>query len=218
MIIDLLDENDNAPIIDTYPYAMVSDSNTVKISLNESLPINSLVLSLSIVDRDSGENGRVTWKLNQSAVSSPFELIRLTENTGELRTKYRLDREDLAEYRLTLDASDHGRPISKATRLNLLITIVDENDNAPRFAQTLINATISEHVKISRADGYEVFHLRADDADQGLNGEIAYSIISQEKNLFRIDSRTGVIRAMAEFDRQQQETYVVDVEARDKGW
>ena len=217
VLIDLLDENDNAPIIDTYPYEMLPELNTVKILLNESLSINSLVLSLSIIDRDSGDNGRVTWKLNQSSIASPFELIRLTENTGELRTKYRLDREHLSEYRLTLDATDHGRPIPKSTRLNLLIIVLDENDNAPRFAQTMINATISEHVKISRSDGYEVFHLRADDADQGLNREISFSIIKQEKNLFQIDSKTGIIRAMVEFDRQQQETYIVHVEARDQG-
>lgn len=217
VIIDLLDENDNAPIIDTYPYEMLPELNTVKIFLNESLPTNSLVLSLSIIDRDSGDNGRVTWKLNQSSIASPFELIRLTENTGELRTKYRLDREHLSEYRLTLDAADHGRSILKSTRLNLLIILLDENDNAPRFAQTMINATISEHVKISRSDGYEVFHLQADDADQGLNREISYSIINQEKNLFQIDPKTGIIRAMVEFDRQQQETHIVHVEARDQG-
>ncbi|CAF3318693.1 unnamed protein product, partial [Rotaria sp. Silwood2] len=60
--IHIIDENDNAPIIDIYPHDIEPDTNTVKLYLNESLPINSLILSLSIIDRDSGDNGRVTWK------------------------------------------------------------------------------------------------------------------------------------------------------------
>jgi hypothetical protein len=217
VIIHIVDENDNAPIIDVYPDEVLTEINTVNVFLNESLPINSLVLSLAIVDRDAGDNGRVTWKLDQPSTSIPFELVRLTENTGELRTKFLLDRENLSEYKLILEATDHGRPIPKATHLNLFIAIVDENDNAPVFRQTDINVTISEHVKVRHSDGYEVFRIHADDNDQGQNAEISYCFVNDEYIGFRIDENTGIIRALIEFDRQQQDVYVLHVEARDKG-
>jgi hypothetical protein len=211
-----MDENDNFPIIDFYPNDIQMDLNTIKLFLTESLPINSLILSLSIIDRDSGDNGRVTWKLDRSSLI-PFELIRLTENTGELRTKNLLDREYISEYNLILEAYDHGKPKSKSTRLNIHIILLDENDNPPKFREENIQITISEHVKINHQNGYEVYHIQAEDFDQGRNGEIIYSILNQNNNLFQIDSQTGIIRAMVEFDRKQQDTYILNIQAQDKG-
>ncbi|CAF0828535.1 unnamed protein product [Rotaria sp. Silwood1] len=216
VLIHILDENDNTPIIDIYPHDIELDTNSIKLYLNESLPINSLILSISIIDRDSGDNGRVTWKLNESSLI-PFELIRLTENTGELRTKNFLDYEYISEYNLILEAHDHGRPLSKLTYLNIFIIIIDENDNKPKFQDNHMIATINEHVKFNNPYGYEIFHLHAYDYDQGLNGEIIYSIINNNEKIFQIDSNTGIIRAMIEFDRSQQDTYIIQVEARDKG-
>jgi len=211
-----MDENDNFPIIDFYPNDIQMDLNTIKLFLTESLPINSLILSLSIIDRDSSDNGRVTWKLDRSSLI-PFELIRLTENTGELRTKNLLDREYISEYNLILEAYDHGKPKSKSTRLNIHIILLDENDNPPKFREENIQITISEHVKINHQNGYEVYHIQAEDFDQGRNGEIIYSILNQNNNLFQIDSQTGIIRAMVEFDRKQQDTYILNIQAQDKG-
>ncbi|CAF4954966.1 unnamed protein product, partial [Rotaria socialis] len=78
VLIHVLDENDNAPIIDIYSHDIQTGMNSLTICLNESVPINSLILSLSIIDRDSGDNARVTWKLDPLSLI-PFELIRLTE-------------------------------------------------------------------------------------------------------------------------------------------
>ena len=116
VFIHLMDENDNYPIIDFYPNDLpVLHGNTIKLSLSESLPVNSLILSFSIIDRDSGENGRVTWQLERGELL-PFELIRLTDNTGELRTKRALDREYISEYNFTLEARDHGKPNGATAR------------------------------------------------------------------------------------------------------
>ncbi|CAF0939092.1 unnamed protein product [Rotaria sordida] len=216
VLIHVLDENDNAPIIDIYPHNIEPDTNSVKLFLNESSPINSLILSLSIIDRDSGDNGRVTWKFNHSSLI-PFELIRLTENTGEIRTKNFLDYEYISAYNLTIEANDHGRPLSKLTYLNIYINIIDENDNRPKFENNHMLATINEHVKINNPYGYEIFRLHAQDYDQDLNGEIIYSIINNNEKIFQIDSNTGIIRAMIEFDRKRQDKYIIQVEARDRG-
>ena len=195
---------------------MELDSQLVKISVNESLPIHSLLFSLAITDQDSGDNGRVTWKLYQSSFL-PFELIRLTENTGELRTKARLDRESISEYNLTIEATDHGRPLAKSTHLNIQLMILDDNDHVPRFRENNLTVTINEHVAFDEPNGYEIFRIHADDLDQGLNGEIVYSLVNNYNHLFRIDSTSGIIRAMKPFDRKQKDTYVLHIEAKDRG-
>ncbi|CAF0970255.1 unnamed protein product, partial [Adineta ricciae] len=218
VLVHIFDENDNSPMIDIYPPSKLDNtSNSIEIDLSESIPLHSLVLSLTIVDRDSGDNGRVTWKLLQSPSTIPFDLIRLSENTGEIRTKELLDRERIEMYNLTLEATDHGRSMSKSTFLNINIRILDENDNAPQFRQTNMTATINEHVKSTNSKGYDIYHLHAIDYDHGINGEIRYSIQNNDENLFQIDPKTGIIRAILEFDRKKQETYVIQVEARDQG-
>ncbi|CAF4966784.1 unnamed protein product, partial [Rotaria sp. Silwood1] len=217
VMIYLMDENDNYPIIDFYPHDIQIDGNTLKLFLNESLPNNSLILSLSIINHHSGDNGRITWKIDGSSLI-PFQLIRLTENTGELHTNSLLDREYISEYYFSIQANDYGKPKSKSTRLNIYINILDDNDNKPKFRQENIHTTISEHIKINNQYGYEVYHIQADDIDQNQNGEILYSIINENKqNFFHIDSHTGIIRAMIEFDRKQQDTYILHIQAKDKG-
>jgi len=216
LIIHLMDENDNFPVIDFYPNDIQIDPNTIRLSLSESLPINSLILSFSIIDRDSGDNGRVIWKLDRAALI-PFELIRLTENTGELRTTRAFDREYVSEYYFGLEANDHGKPKSKSTRLNIHIIILDENDNRPKFRQENPQIKISEHVKINDSNGYEIYHIQAEDFDQDRNGEIVYSILNKDYHPFQIDSQTGIIRAMIEFDRKEQDTYILTIQARDRG-
>ena len=180
------------------------------------MPINSLLLSLSVTDRDSGDNGRVTWRLDQST-SSPFELIRLTETTGEIRTKRLLDREYVSQYNFKFEAHDHGKPKAKSSQLNIHVTIVDENDNAPKFRQNDIHVTLSEHVQVNHPNGYEIYQIQADDFDQDQNGEISYSILNPKNKFFEIDSQTGIIRAMVEFDRKQQDIYILNIQASDKG-
>ena len=196
----------------------MEQSDRVKFFLNESTSTGSLVFSLSIIDRDSGDNGRVTWKLDRSSIWIPFELIRLTESTGELRTNGPLDREQISQYDFVLEAMDNGRPNPKSTRLNFTIEIIDINDNPPQFLSMNLNVTISEHLKIdSNRHGYEIFRLYAQDPDQGANGEIIYSIIDNDENIFRIDPKTGVISAQVEFDRHQKNLHVLEVEAHDQG-
>ena len=217
LLIDLIDENDHSPLIDFYPNDLPMANDTLLITISEATPLQSLLLSFSIIDRDAGDNARLTWKLHRTSLL-PFELIRLTENTGELRTKALLDRETQSEYQFVLDASDQGRPRPRSTRLPIRIVLSDENDHPPRFASSSLHATISEHVLFNGSQGYEVYRLHADDLDQGANAKILYSIVEpQLDQIFRIEEQTGILRAMKPFDREEQTIYSFHVEARDQG-
>jgi len=217
VLIELIDENDNAPRIDIYRDDLQIDSNQRRlIFVNESLDKHSLICSISIVDFDSNENSRISWKLHRQ-YADPFELIRLTETTGEIRTTNYLDREYRDQYNLTIEAHDHGKPYPKTSYLNIQITILDINDNRPRFRQENSTVTINEQVQFDSIVGYQVFQIHADDYDQDLNGQVSYVLLNDENQSFTIDSQTGIIRARKQFQRKIRDTYVLHIQARDHG-
>ena len=217
VIIDLIDENDHTPLIEIYPTDLMMINGSLVVYLSEHLPINSLVFSFSIIDYDSGDNARVSWKLDRLS-HLPFELIHLTEYTGQLRSSEELDRESHAEYEFIFQATDHGRPRTKSTRLPIRIILLDENDHPPRFIEQNIQTIISERVQFQSSDGYQVFQFHADDLDQGLNGEILYSLVnSDDVHRFHLDNRTGILRATEPFDRQVKNQFHLTVRAQDKG-
>lgn len=219
LIIELLDENDHAPNIEIYPKNLTIFNESLVVRLSENLPINSLIFSFSIIDEDSGENGRVSWRIDRSS-SIPFELIRLTENTGQLRSSEKLDRELRSSFEFNFEAFDHGRPRPKSKILKINIVLLDENDNSPRFDfNKNLQTPISEAVRFEPTIGYEVLRCHAEDFDLAENGEIVYSIetTSEHAKPFRIDSQTGIVRAFQTFDRTKQEFYHLTVRATDKG-
>ncbi|CAM4638571.1 unnamed protein product [Caretta caretta] len=80
--------------------------------------------------------------------------------------------------------------------LELLLTVMDENDNGPVFSQEIYQVELEENT----AKGSEIITVKAEDADDPKtnNAKIAYEILSQEPQasegfLFHIGKDTGVI-------------------------
>lgn len=97
--------------------------------------------------------------------------------------------------------------------MNVHITIDDVNDCPPKFEQaiyTLMN--VSENLPI----GSIVFRVHANDADQGVNGDVTYQLINQ-KNCFEIDPILGDIRVQCALDYETKMNYRLEIEARDGG-
>ncbi|XP_012860124.3 LOW QUALITY PROTEIN: protocadherin beta-11-like [Echinops telfairi] len=120
--IQVLDVNDNAPEV------------TVS-SITSPIPENSpesVVMVFSILDRDSGDNGRVICSIPEEL---PFVLKPSLENYYSLETERPLDREARAEYNVTITVTDLGSPRLK-TEHTIRVLVSDVNDNAPTFTQT----------------------------------------------------------------------------------
>lgn len=47
----------------------------------------------------------------------------------------KLDRETKLSYQFSIKAQDHGKPIPKYSTATVVITVLDVNDNAPKFKQ-----------------------------------------------------------------------------------
>lgn len=95
--IEVLDVNQDKPV-----FIMPALANaTVEVPENAARA-DYLVMTVKAVDKDSGENGRVTYhlKVNNHNVQETDEFIIDMDN-GELRTKMFLDREVQSKYEVS---------------------------------------------------------------------------------------------------------------------
>ncbi|XP_044541036.1 protocadherin gamma-B5-like, partial [Gracilinanus agilis] len=120
--IEILDVNDNFPEV-------IFTSISAKIP--EDCSSGTLVALVKTLDQDSGVNGEVTCRVEESA---PFRLESSSRNYYKLLTDGPLDREQTPEYNITVTATDKGNPPLSTSR-TLTLHIADVNDNTPIFLQ-----------------------------------------------------------------------------------
>ena len=191
----LLDVNDNAPV-----FSQASYSQTV----SELTPANTALLTVSAMDADAGLNGNVSYTLNGS------ESFSIDSISGVIRTLTQLDRESQSTHNLLITARDLGQP-SLSQSVGVVISVLDENDNAPAFQQSLYSSEILEGVPVGQLVGTVV----ASDADAGSNAEVSYSIV--ETVPFSVAERSGVVSTSEVLDREAQSMYNFTMRATDAG-
>lgn len=122
-----------------------------------------------------------------------------------------LDREEIQNYTLTIQAQDSGpAPLSSTTQLLLLL--LDQNDNAPSLSPESYHASISEGLP----SGAEVLQLTAFDPDEGPNGEVTYTLTDDNsQGAFSVDPFTGVVRTTRSLDRESRTLYTLKAVATD---
>ncbi|XP_017594154.1 PREDICTED: protocadherin alpha-11-like [Corvus brachyrhynchos] len=203
--LEVLDVNDNAPEVWV---------TSLSVPVPEDASVGTVVALLSVSDRDSGANGRVrcwVWP------ASPFGLEATFAGSYSLVLREALDRErTIPVHRLVLTASDGGRPSLTGT-MELVISVLDANDNAPQFNQSVYKVKILEGSEL----GTLLVTLSATDPDEGINSDIIYlfsrHVSTKVKEMFTIDENTGEISLQGKLDYEEIDSYEIPVEARDKG-
>ena len=82
--------------------------------------------------------------ISQFNASYIFCRFAINHDSGDISVASKLDRERLANYRLTIRASDKGNPVSLSSRKEVSIKILDVNDNAPIFTPSQYSGQIAE--------------------------------------------------------------------------
>ncbi|XP_073209659.1 cadherin-23 isoform X14 [Lepidochelys kempii] len=115
--------------------------------------------------------------------------------TGIVYVSRPLDREQVAEYRLTVTVKDNPENTRNARRdFDLLvISIADENDNRPLFTQSSYQAEVMENSPAGTPITVLNGPVLALDNDQGINALVRYQLLGMPMNLFIVNNRTGVI-------------------------
>ncbi|NWI72015.1 PCDAD protein, partial [Dryoscopus gambensis] len=168
-------------------------------------------------DADIGANAQLSYTLSPSEHFT-LDVKSFDENRKSLFLVLAksLDRETIPVHRLVLTASDGGRPSLSGT-MELVISVLDVNDNAPEFNQSLYKVQLPE----SAAVGTLVARVNATDPDEGSNKEFSYSILSSvpvaKRDLFTIDPKTGEIKLTSTLDFEDVRLHELQIEATDKG-
>ena len=138
---------------------------------------------VQVSDRDQGENGAVTCTVvgdvpftlkpaGENALAPPppptDDAFERNKKKFFLHTSALLDYEATRDYSVTIVAVDSGSP-SLSSNSTLMVRVVDINDHAPTFAQSLVEVHFAEN----NAPGERVVTVVAADADSGKNAEIA---------------------------------------------
>ncbi|XP_036951848.1 protocadherin-17 isoform X3 [Acanthopagrus latus] len=208
--IDIQDINDNSP---TFP------SDQIDIDISENAVPGTRFPLTSAHDPDAGENGLKTYQITRDDYNL-FSLEVKSRGDGtkfpELVIQRPLDREERSHHTLILSATDGGEyPRSGTMQIN--VKVIDSNDNSPVFDQPSYVVEIPEN----SPPGKVLIDLNATDPDEGNNGQVVYSFSGYAperiRELFSIDSRTGVIKIQGEIDYEESPVIEIDIQAKDLG-
>jgi len=122
--VTVADANDNAPEFTRELYSTV---------LLETAPRGTAVLAVSAVDRDAGDNGRVSYRFTARTQAAHGHLFSVDESTGDVRLSTDARRLERTEYVLGVVAEDGGQQAS-VTGVSVSVVIVDVNEHAPVIA------------------------------------------------------------------------------------
>lgn len=166
VLVQVKNINDNDPVFSQKMY---------NVSINENYPVGSHVLTVRATDGDAEEYGAVTYNLT----GEHSENFHINPETGEVTVANSefLDHETLNETVIQVVASD-GAPgsLKRSTSVPIHINILDVNDNAPKFNQSVYNASVIENARLNPP--LPILQVHAVDKDVGVHGNINYRIIS----------------------------------------
>ncbi|XP_052597940.1 protocadherin beta-6 [Peromyscus californicus insignis] len=166
-------------------------------------------------DSDIGNNAVQNYTVSPNL---HFHVVTQSRADGskypELVLDRALDREEQPELTLTLTAVDGGSPPRSGTTI-VRIEVMDINDNAPQFVQSLYEVQIPENSPVDAV----VLTVSARDLDEGIHGNIAYSLFqgSGVSQPFVIDEVTGEIRLKRVLDFEATTYYNMEIVATDSG-
>ncbi|XP_041115713.1 protocadherin-9-like isoform X2 [Polyodon spathula] len=195
--VKLEDENDNPPIF---------SQPVIELSVLENNVRGLYLTTISATDVDSGKNAEIVYQLGPNA--SFFDLDR---KTGVLTASRVFDREEQERFLFTVTARDNGTPPLQS-QAAVIVTVLDENDNSPKFTHNHFQFFVSENLSKYSTVGV----ITVTDSDAGVNADVTLSILNDNEN-FILDPFSGVIKSNISFDRELQSSYTFDVKAVDGG-
>ncbi|XP_068952703.1 protocadherin gamma-A12-like [Petaurus breviceps papuanus] len=202
--VEVTDINDNAPRF---------QEDEVDIEVSEQAVLGMKFPLPNAWDLDVGMNGLQSYQLSPNR---HFSLHVQNKADGakypELVLERALDREEEPVHHLILTASDGGDPVHSGT-IRVRVIVLDANDNAPMFTQSVYSVSIPENVPV----GTWLLTVNATDPDEGVNGEVTYfwNIHNKAKQIFELDSHLGRISTVGNLNYEESGFYEIEVQAKD---
>lgn len=144
--------------------------------------------------------------------------FKIDSRTGVISTRSPLDREAAEVYTMIVTATDQATPVAerKSATASVVVKVLDDNDNYPQFTERTYTISINEDRWQDAND--VVAHIRATDADAGVNAAIRYAIIGgNTQSQFAIDSLNGDVTLVKPLDYETVRSFRLVIRAQDGG-
>lgn len=212
--VNVLDCNDHAPTFEAEQFDA---------SIREGATVGSTVITLRATDQDIGKNAEIEYAIESvtgggmTTVEQDANAFKIDGRTGVISTRSSLDREMSDVYTILVTATDNASPQTerKSATASVVVKVLDDNDNYPQFSERTYTVSVSED---SWDDTNIVAHIRATDADAGVNAAIRYAIIGgNTQSQFAIDSLNGDVSLVKLLDYETVRSYRLVIRAQDGG-
>ncbi|XGW17440.1 hypothetical protein V3C99_002216 [Haemonchus contortus] len=185
-LVAVMDVNDNAPEF---------QQGIVDIKIPQSTKVDDVLAKLIAFDRDSGENGRVSYSLAES-----YGVFQLDSNDGTLTLLQPLTKQ--AEFLLSITASDHGSPVLSST-IPVRITVTkEEAQQRPQFPHSNYDFVVSESLPL---------HITFGDVSVGQLPFFYRVMDAKTSDVFDID-QLGRLSLKAPLDRETKDLYTFSID------
>ncbi|XP_060742409.1 protocadherin gamma-A11-like isoform X9 [Tachysurus vachellii] len=208
----ITDVNDNAPVFQRHSYtAYVMENNSPGVS----------IFAVTATDRDSGNNARISYFLEDLSVNgvSASSYISVNAESGEILAIRSFDFEQTKEFNIRVKAQDGGNlPLS--SNVSVKIIIQDQNDNAPQILYPVQTggSVVAEMVPRSADVGYLVTKVVAVDVDSGQNAWLSYKLHKPtDRALFEVGLQNGEIRTVRQVTDKDAVKQKLTVVVEDNG-
>ncbi|XP_047016058.2 protocadherin gamma-A11 isoform X22 [Ictalurus punctatus] len=206
------DVNDNAPVFQRHSYtAYVMENNSPGVS----------IFAVTATDRDSGNNARISYFLEDLSVNgvSASSYISVNADSGEILAIRSFDFEQTKEFNIRVKAQDGGNP-PLSSNVSVKIIIQDQNDNAPQILYPVQTggSVVAEMVPRSADVGYLVTKVVAVDVDSGQNAWLSYKLQkAADRALFEVGLQNGEIRTVRQVTDKDAVKQKLTVVVEDNG-
>ncbi|XP_076595621.1 protocadherin Fat 2 [Chaetodon auriga] len=208
--IQVQDVNDNQPMFDANPYRAV---------LAENMPVGTTVIQVTANDPDTDTNGLVTYSLEslpEDTMADITEVFSIDGESGWITTVRQTDCEATRIYRFNVVATDHGGDMKLSSSVLVEVTVMDENDNPPKFSEDVYRGSVVEN----SSPGEVIVSMTTTDADVSLENRLVTCYITDGDPLgqFAIiqedEGEWGLI-VKERLDRETKDRYTLRVTATD---
>lgn len=199
-LISVGDVNDNQP---TFTFDLYN------VSLYENNAIGTPITIVTAVDKDQGENGRLTYSLHDDVDG----LFSINSNSGVISANVVFDRETRTQVQFRVVATDNNAVTQLSSTATIVVMIIDKNDNKPSFSQQLYSFNIPEN----QVAGTVIGRVYVYDKDIGANGQIHFTQSHPYTSIFEVIQSTGQIQTKIVLDREIQGVYDFKLTALDNG-
>ncbi|XP_036355793.1 protocadherin beta-15-like [Octopus sinensis] len=207
--ISVTDVNDNTPVFSHDLY-----NTSVSNSHQRHLPI----FTLKATDKDSGDNGRISYHFNHKTSRNIQKYFVLDKKTGDLFLHDSFHFSKMQYYKLFIEARDGGKPPKKSVAA-VQIHIVNNQNNAPLINIDFVSPLSESSAAVSEDSEVDSFiaYVMVTDTDSGPNGEVICDLKHDKFKLAKIDSKEYKMIVKGHLDREIRDHYKASIVCHDMG-